>query len=114
MINQVFLHGFLAALGAGMVTGVGGFCIFLKKRYLKAEINMLLNVAAGVMLAASFFSLLVPSMQEIVKDSDLLQTSLNYVLAVFGGVLLVWILNLLIPHESIIFSTSFIKEERIS
>lgn len=99
MINQVFLHGFLAALGAGMVTGVGGFCIFLKKRYLKAEINMLLNVAAGVMLAASFFSLLVPSMQEIVKDSDLLQTSLNYVLAVFGGVLLVWILNLLIPHE---------------
>ena len=99
MVNQVFLHGFLAALVAGMVTGVGGFCIFLKKRYLKAEINMLLNVAAGVMLAASFFSLLVPSMQEIVKDSDLLQTSLNYVLAVFGGVLLVWILNLLIPHE---------------
>lgn len=99
MVNQVFLHGFLAALVAGMVTGVGGFCIFLKKRYLKAEINMLLNVAAGVMLAASFFSLLVPSMQEIVNDSNLLQTSLNYVLAVFGGVLLVWILNLLIPHE---------------
>ena len=99
MVNQVFLHGFLAALVAGMVTGVGGFCIFLKKRYLKAEINMLLNVAAGVMLAASFFSLLVPSMQEIVRDSSLLQTSLNYVLAVFGGVLLVWILNLLIPHE---------------
>ena len=55
MVNQVFLHGFLAALVAGMVTGVGGFCIFLKKRYLKAEINMLLNVAAGVMLAASSF-----------------------------------------------------------
>lgn len=99
MVNQVFLHGFLAALVAGMVTGVGGFCIFLKKRYLKAEINMLLNVAAGVMLAASFFSLLVPSMQEIVRDSSLLKTSLNYVLAVFGGVFLVWILNLLIPHE---------------
>ena len=99
MVNQVFLHGFLAALVAGMVTGVGGFCIFLKKRYLKVEINMLLNVAAGVMLAASFFSLLVPSMQEIVKDSSLLKTSLNYVLAVFGGVFLVWILNLLIPHE---------------
>ncbi|MBE6447705.1 MAG: ZIP family metal transporter [Alphaproteobacteria bacterium] len=99
MVNQVFLHGFLVALGAGLVTGIGGLCIFLKKRYLKAEINMLLNVAAGVMLAASFFSLLVPSMQEIVVNADLARTSLNYVLSVFGGVLLVWILNLLIPHE---------------
>jgi len=56
MINQVFLHGFFAALIAGLITGLGGLCIFFKKRYFKAEINMLLNVAAGVMLAASFFS----------------------------------------------------------
>ncbi len=100
MINQIFLHGFLAALAAGMVTGLGGFCIFFKKRYLKSEINMLLNIAAGVMLAASFFSLLVPAMEEIVIEGDeIYQTAFNYVLAVFGGVLLVWVLNLFIPHE---------------
>jgi len=56
MINQVFLHGFFAALIAGLITGLGGLCIFFKKRYFEAEISMLLNVAAGVMLAASFFS----------------------------------------------------------
>jgi len=99
MINQVFLHGFFAALIAGLITGLGGLCIFFKKRYFKAEINMLLNVAAGVMLAASFFSLLVPSMNQIVRYDDIYYTAFKYVIAVFGGVLLVWILNLAIPHE---------------
>lgn len=55
MVNQVFMQGLLAALAAGLVTGIGGFMIFLKRRYLKTEINQLLNLAAGVMLAASFF-----------------------------------------------------------
>lgn len=100
MISQVFLQGFWAALAAGLVTGIGGFGIFLKKRYLKSEINQLLNLAAGVMLAASFFSLLVPSMNEITAEAENIYTaSLGFVAAVFSGVLLVWILNLLIPHE---------------
>ncbi len=99
-MNQVYIQGLLAALAAGMVTGLGGLCIFFRKRYRKAEINMLLNVAAGIMLAASFFSLLVPAMQEIViEGEEVYQTAFNYTLAVFGGVLLVWILNLAIPHE---------------
>lgn len=100
MINQIFMQGFWAALIAGLITGVGGLCIFFKKRYLKAEINQLLNLAAGVMLAASFFSLLVPSMQEITAETDnVYRSAFDYVLAVFAGVLTVWVLNLLIPHE---------------
>lgn len=100
MLNEVFLQGFLAALAAGLVTGVGGFCIFFKKHYLKPEINQLLNLAAGIMLAASFFSLLVPAMEEIMLQPQNIYTSaLGFVAAVFGGVLLVWILNLAIPHE---------------
>ena len=87
MVNQVFMQGLLAALAAGLVTGIGGFMIFLKKRYLKTEINQLLNLAAGVMLAASFYS------------RNIYSGALGYVLTVFAGVLLVWILNLLIPHE---------------
>ena len=100
MLNEVYLQGFLAALAAGLVTGVGGFCIFFKKHYLKPEINQLLNLAAGIMLAASFFSLLVPAMEEIMLEPHNIYTSaLGFVAAVFGGVLLVWILNLAIPHE---------------
>jgi len=100
MFGGVFMQGFYASLVAGLVTGLGGFLIFLKKRYLKAEINQLLNLAAGVMLAASFFSLLVPSMDEIMRNAaNVYSAAAGYVLAVFAGVLLVWILNLLIPHE---------------
>ncbi len=98
---SVFMHGLLAALAAGMFTGLGGLCIFVKKRYSKSEINQLLNLAAGVMLAASFFSLLVPSMNDIIKydEQNLYKDALAYVLSVFVGVLLVWILNLVLPHE---------------
>lgn len=100
MLSSVFIQGFVASLVAGLVTGAGGLCIFFKKRYLKSEINQFLNFAAGVMLAASFFSLLVPSMEDILKHSEnLVSGAAGYVTAVFSGVLLVWILNLLIPHE---------------
>ena len=100
MVTTAFIDGFIASLVAGMITGIGGLCIFLKKRYLKAEINQLLNIAAGVMLSASFFSLLVPAMEDIVgKGGDIYKESFSYVVAVFSGVLLVWMLNLLLPHE---------------
>ena len=100
MFNQMFLEGLVASLFAGMVTGVGGMCIFLKKRYLKSDINQLLNIAAGVMLSASFFSLLVPAMEDIVtKGNDLFFDAFSYVTAVFCGVALVWWLNLVLPHE---------------
>jgi ZIP family zinc transporter len=100
MFTAVFTEGFIASLIAGMITGIGGFCIFFKKRYLKAEINQFLNLAAGVMLAASFFSLLVPAMKDIVgKGGDIHVEAFSYVVAVFLGVLLVWLLNVLLPHE---------------
>ena len=99
-MSEVFIHGFLAALVAGLVTGIGGLCVFVKKRYYKAEINLLLNVAAGVMLSASFFSLLMPSFDNIIgKGETLYIDALKYALAIGIGVLLVGILNVVLPHE---------------
>ena len=40
-MNAIFVNGFMAALIAGMVTGVGGLLVFLKKRYYKAEKRIL-------------------------------------------------------------------------
>ncbi len=90
----------IAATIAGLITGVGGFMIFLKKSYSQSNINFLLNIAAGVMLAAAFFSLLVPSMQQIITfHPNLYVSALWYTGAVFSGVALVWVLNELLPHE---------------
>ena len=100
LFSSVFFNGIMAALIAGMFTGVGGFAIFLKKKYSKEVINMMLNIAAGVMLAASFFSLLAPAMHEVMTlHSDTTIAALYYSASVFAGVCLVWLLNDLLPHE---------------
>lgn len=100
MFDGVFMQGLLASIVAGLVTGVGGFMIFLKKKYSQDDINFMLNLAAGVMLAASFFALLVPAMHRISEfDPDIHVAGFWYASAVFAGVALVWILNELLPHE---------------
>lgn len=99
-MTEVFFQGFMASLIAGLITGVGGLMIFLKKKYSKENINIMLNFAAGIMLAASFFSLLVPSMTEIIRlTPDVHIAGFWYAGAIFSGVVLVWILNALLPHE---------------
>lgn len=99
-MDSVFLQGLAAATIAGLITGIGGFMIFLKKRYTQEEINFMLNIAAGVMIAAAFFSLLVPAMGRIIRfDPDVHVAGFWYVGAVFAGVALVWILNDVLPHE---------------
>ena len=98
--NESFLNGFLGALIAGLFTGVGGFAIYLKKKYSQTNINVMLNIAAGVMLSASFFALLVPSMEELIEiNEDVHEAGFWYCGAVTIGVALVWILNILLPHE---------------
>lgn len=100
LLNPEFINGILAAVVAGVFTGVGGFLVFVKKRYTKSNINLMLNIAAGVMLAASFFALLVPAMHEILQlGSNSSTAALKYCLAVFLGVVLIWVLNDFLPHE---------------
>lgn len=95
-----FVCGLIAAIVAGAFTGIGGLLVFFKKKYSQQNINALLNIAAGVMLSASFFALLVPAMSEMLKfDSDIHVAGFWYCSAVFCGVALVWLLNDILPHE---------------
>lgn len=54
--------GFLGSLGAGMLTFVGALPVLGMRRPSEAQQNLLLGFAAGVMLAASFFSLIIPAL----------------------------------------------------
>ncbi|MGJ3262639.1 MAG: ZIP family metal transporter [Salinarimonas sp.] len=60
MDGSIILIGFLASLGAGLVTGVGALPVLFVKRLPKRLEDTALGFAAGVMLAASFFSLIGP------------------------------------------------------
>jgi ZIP family zinc transporter len=56
--------GILGSLAAGLATGVGALPIASIGRPSERQENLLLGFAAGVMLAASFFSLIIPGLAE--------------------------------------------------
>lgn len=60
--NVIYL-GIIASALAGLSTGIGAIPIFFTKNVSKKTMDMLLGAAAGVMLAATAFSLIVPSIE---------------------------------------------------
>ena len=58
--GEIVVVGFLASILAGLATGVGALPAIFFKDISKNLFNSLLGAAAGVMLAATAFSLLVP------------------------------------------------------
>ena len=58
---EVIALGALASLLAGLGTGVGSLGVFFLRRLSPRLEDGMLSAAAGIMLAASFFSLLLPA-----------------------------------------------------
>jgi ZIP family zinc transporter len=62
VFGKVVVIGFLASILAGLATGVGALPALFFKNISNNLFNSMLGAAAGVMLAATAFSLLVPGM----------------------------------------------------
>jgi ZIP family zinc transporter len=97
---SIFWHGTIGSLLAGLGTGLGAFGILLLRKPSARAEDAMLSAAAGVMLAATFFSLLLPALDR----ADALTT--NRVIAVgivAGGLLLgaagLFYVHRLVPHE---------------
>lgn len=63
IFDEVVVIGFLASILAGLATGVGALPALFFKEISTRLFNSMLGAAAGVMLAATAFSLLVPGME---------------------------------------------------
>jgi len=61
--ENVILMATLATLGTGLATGVGALPVLITLRVSDKLLDALLGFAAGVMLAATAFSLLVPALE---------------------------------------------------
>jgi len=84
------LQAILASLLAGLATGVGGLPVIFFKKIPERIYDALLGFAAGVMLSAASFTLIVPAIDEG-----------GLYLALFGiavGAAFVYFLETLIPH----------------
>ena len=99
MTNLVLL-GFLGSLAAGFMTTLGALPVLVGKAPSEKTRDMLLGFAAGVMLAASFFSLIVPSLELSTERYG--EGALPAAIAVAGillGFIVVAAMNALLPHE---------------
>lgn len=59
---SVVLWGLLASLGAGLMTGAGALPVLMGRSISRRLNDAMLGFAAGVMLSASFFSLILPGL----------------------------------------------------
>ncbi len=61
---NLILVGIIASLAAGIATGIGALPIFFTKNVSRKFLDALLGIAAGVMLAATSFSLIIPAIEK--------------------------------------------------
>ncbi len=98
---EVFWLGAVASLLAGLGTSVGAFAIFFVRRPTTRVMIGLISGAAGVMLAASFFSLLQPAFAHAQAERffGIGTGVLTVVLGVFAGAVGLYLVHRYAPHE---------------
>lgn len=93
----------LASAAAGVATGVGALPLLAVGKLSDAVQNAFLGFAAGVMLAASFFSLLLPGLEAAQADGmSKAAAAAVVVAALLLGALTLALLNRFAPHEHFI------------
>jgi len=99
-VTDIIWLGFVGSLLAGLVTGVGALGVFFIRRLSEPLEDAMLSVAAGIMLAATFFSLLLPAVQhgEAQFHSRVVAVTVVIVGLLLGGVAL-FLLHRYAPHE---------------
>lgn len=98
--SNVVLMGFVASLCASMGTTLGSLGVLtIRKLSVKTE-DGLLSMAAGIMLAATFFSLLVPALEYAGTDNHQpVLGALEVGLGVFLGAGCLYFIHQNVPHE---------------
>jgi len=92
--------GFLGSLAAGSLTAIGAIPVLFGTVPKRSTRDMLLGFAAGVMLAASFFSLIIPALEAAEHQFTYSAAPAAIVcLAILLGMGAVAFMNEKLPHE---------------
>lgn len=93
--------GTFASLIAGLGTGVGALGVFLVRQLSPALRDGMLSAAAGVMLAAAFFSLLLPGIEygEALTGGITWLATLIVITGVVMGAAALYLIHQRLPHE---------------
>ena len=97
---NVLLLGFLGSLAAGLMTAVGALPILIGKTVSRRANDILLGFAAGVMLSASFFLLIIPSLEISAKlYGEGIYPALIAVGGTLTGAAAIYLLDEKVPHR---------------
>ncbi len=90
MSSEIVWFGSVASLAAGLATGVGALPVLFTKKVSDRLLDVMLGFSAGVMLAATSFSLIIPAID--------LSGVWVAVLGIVLGALALHLIDRLIPH----------------
>jgi zinc transporter, ZIP family len=93
--NPVFL-ALLATLFTWGMTALGSALVFFFKDINLRLLNMMLGFASGVMIAASFWSLLAPAIE--MAESSIMPAWFVAAAGFLGGAAFLWLADRLMPH----------------
>jgi len=91
--------GLVASLVAAFGTALGAFALLLRKQWQPRQRTHMLAVAAGVMLGATFFSLILPALEGLGSDRV---AALTVAALIIAGAASVGGLNRIVPHEHLV------------
>ncbi|EKD50882.1 MAG: hypothetical protein ACD_62C00402G0008 [uncultured bacterium] len=94
--NPIFL-ALLATLFTWLVTALGSSLVFLFKTINRRVMDGMLGFAAGIMIAASFWSLLAPAI-EMARSTTSIPAWVPAVAGFLGGGFFLWVTDKLLPH----------------
>lgn len=99
--SSIFLNALIAVTIAGFgATTLGAIPALFLKRLNEKLNNNLLSFAAGVMLAAIIFSLLLPSIETSKSQGDSPVSAVSQTIFwLFTGGFALWLINEIVPHE---------------
>ncbi|MFM1608425.1 zinc transporter ZupT [Streptococcus mutans] len=110
MSQHLFTAFILTAL-AGLSTGIGSLIAFVTKHTNKTFLSVSLGFSAGVMIYVSMIEIFPTAQTILTKAMDKKSGSWLTVLAFFGGMLLIAIIDKLIPSEENPHEIKTIEEE---
>jgi ZIP family zinc transporter len=98
--ESIVVAGFTASLATGIATGLGALPLFLVRRISARLEDIFLGFAAGVMLAAAFFSLIIPALDVAeARFAGKTGAALVVITALALGAGAMWFIHERAPHE---------------
>jgi ZIP family zinc transporter len=112
---STFWLGTLGSLLAGLGTGLGALGIYLLRRPSDRAQDAMLSAAAGVMLAATFFSLLAPALEQTDEFTSNKVLGVMFVAAgLLAGAGGLFAIHRLVPHEHFVLGREGPSADRLA